>query len=202
MGLVTLEDVKERLGIAPSDLTSDKFLQSQIDYYSAVIETYCERSFERATVTETWEKLKDTGQVFTETVFWVRHYPIITINSVSVNDALVTEYQQVQSDRIFYSYFRGADKIEINFDGGYDPIPAEVSMVCEELVASKQGKQTAGMDPTQIVRSESVPEVGTVNYIASIYQNGMHPILGIYEEILDPYRTERHFGFEANTRVG
>ena len=202
MGLVTLENVKERLGIAPSDLTSDKFLQSQIDYYSAVIETYCERSFERATVTETWEKLKDTGQVFTETVFWVRHYPIITINSVSVNDALVTEYQQVQSDRIFYSYFRGADKIEINFDGGYDPIPAEVSMVCEELVASKQGKQTAGMDPTQIVRSESVPEVGTVNYIASIYQNGMHPILGIYEEILDPYRTERHFGFEANTRVG
>ena len=121
---------------------------------------------------------------------------------MSVNDALVTEYQQVQSDRIFYSYFRGADKIEINFDGGYDPIPAEVSMVCEELVASKQGKQTAGMDPTQIVRSESVPEVGTVNYIASIYQNGMHPILGIYEEILDPYRTERHFGFEANTRVG
>ena len=47
-------------------------------------------------------------------------------------------------------------------------------------------------DPTRIVRSESVPEVGSVDYLSSIYyQKGQNLLLGIFEDALKPYRTER-----------
>lgn len=193
MALITLQRVKDRLGIA--DTTRDDFLTAQIEYYSQLIETYCERIFAAADYTFTWDAPLDTGGVFNDRRIYIEQYPINSITSITVNATAVTEYQ-VDVSSIYAPEFLSATSIEIQYNGGFVTIPEPVAMACEELVVSKY--YNIGSDPTKVVRAESVPEVGSVDYVASTYQRGMDPVLGIYTIQLDSYRTERHFELDAS----
>ena len=52
--LLTLDELKVALGIAPADTSQDAQLQLMIDQYSDVIATMCKRVFAKEKVTETW----------------------------------------------------------------------------------------------------------------------------------------------------
>lgn len=189
--LVSLADVKTRLGIADTD--SDAYLNAQISYISTLIANYCERVFCVNDYTQTWQRPMDTGLVWGSKGLSLYHYPVNSVASVTVNGTLLDPSAYTLNTRdwtlVSEAFLTGYD-IEVVYNAGFDPIPADVAMAAEDLVVSRYTNRTN--DPTRIVRSESVPEVGSVDYVTSTYyQRGFDPLIGNYGTTLDRYRTER-----------
>jgi hypothetical protein len=189
--LVDLATLKARLDI--TDASMDDYLNAQIAYMSAIIANYCERIFCANDYTQTWGRPPDTGLVWRSKKLPLYHYPVNSVASVTVNGTLVDAADWTLNPRdwslISEAFLTGFD-IEVVYNAGFDPIPADVAMSAEDLVVSRYMQR--GNDPSRIVRSESVPEVGSVDYVSSTYyQRGFDPIIGNYGTTLDRYRTER-----------
>ncbi len=189
--LVTLDTIKTRLGITDTD--SDAYLDAQIAFITAIISNYCERVFCATDYVQTWKRPPDTGLVWGSKVLYLYEYPVNSIASVTVNGVLLDSSEYTLDTRtwsvISESFLTGYD-VEIVYNGGFDPIPADVAMAAEDLVVSRYMQRSN--DPSRIVRSESVPEVGSVDYVTSTYyQRGFDPLIGNYGTTLDRYRTER-----------
>lgn len=189
--LIDLDEFKTLYGITGTD--DDAYITAQIEYFSAIISNYCERIFCVNDYTQTWQRPMDTGLVWGSKVLALFHYPVNSIASVTVNGTLLDAADWTLNTRdwtvISEAFLTGYD-IEITYNAGFDPIPADVAMSCNELVFSKY--MNKGNDPSRIVRSESVPEVGSVDYLsAQYYQRGFDPVIGNYGTTLDRYRTER-----------
>lgn len=196
-GLTTLQAVKDYLGI--TDSTNDAWLQMEIDYLSAYAQNYCERYFCAGDFTQTWKRPIDTGLVWGGKALYLGSYPVNSVASVTVNGTLLTADQftvdKLIGQLVSTEFLTGYD-IEAVFNAGYATIPVDLSHTITQLVAGKY--IVKGGDPTQIIRSESVPEVGSVDYVASTYQRGQSGIWHHFQEILDSYRSERHFEYDAS----
>lgn len=187
--LVSLVAVKARLGI--TDSTMDDYLNGQIAYISSLISNYCERVFCAGDYTQTWKRPPETGMVHGSKVLYLYHYPVNSVATVTVNGTLVTDYSINTRDwsLVGEAFITGYD-MEVVFNAGFTTLPPDVSMTAEDLVVSRYMNRQS--DPTRIVRSESVPEVGSVDYVTSTYyQRGFDPLIGNYGTTLDRYRTER-----------
>lgn len=189
--LVDLAAVKDRLGITDTD--SDAYLNAQIAYITTIITNYCERIFCANDYIQTWNRPMDTGLVWGSKVLSFYEYPVNSIASVTVNGALLDAAEYTLNTRdwtlVSEAFLTGYD-IEVVYNGGFTTLPADVVMSAEDLVVSRYLNRSN--DPTRIVRSESVPEVGSVDYVSSTYyQRGFDPVIGNYGTTLDRYRTER-----------
>lgn len=196
--LTDLQSVKDRLGI--TDASQDTYLTAQIEYLSTLIANYCERVFCSNSYTQTWETVPDTGFLWGRRSVYTVHTPIITLTSLTVNGAVVADPLVIEkTGQIVAEELLQADTISIEYDAGYDPVPADVAMAAQDMVVSRYGNQ--GSDPSKLVRSESVPEVGKVDYVSSTYyQRGFDPLIGNYGTLLDKYKTERAYGLDASQR--
>jgi len=126
--LTTLGNVKDQLNIDVADTTQDDHLTRLINTATIAIENYCKRKLKSSTLTEThYGPMKN---LFPET------FPITAINYIRDNDGndliVNTDYTNRDSYIALTSEQKGP--LEIQYIGGYDPIPEDLDMACVLLV--------------------------------------------------------------------
>lgn len=196
--LVTLNEMKDYLGIPFATTTYDGFLTEQITVISEAIEKYCGRKFSSATYTQTI--YKDQFENKNDKTIYLLHYPLKTINTIKLDNVNITGY------RIEYDYSRitkidgfinDGEELVINYTAGYDVIPAPIRQTVFSLVEEKYNKKKAGIPVNFGNDVQSIAIAGTISisYDYSLQANdrkgafGM--ILGNYLNVIDMYRSER-----------
>ena len=193
MALVALSYVKTALGITGTD--DDTYLTNQINALSAYVEDYIGRDLEYREHTETFtfppagyqhdtmilrNGPVDTGQPFTLTVD----------SEVIASDGFHIDPQTLI---LRSASLRGSKDVSVVYTGGYPTIPYDVQEAMTDLVRSRYYGR--GTDQTKIIRSENVPDVGSVDYTVSLYyQRNFDPVLGVQGLVFDKYRTVESFG--------
>ena len=183
--LVSLDDMKALLGIDPGNTDDDAYLTNELTSMSAIVEKYCAREFTKATYTDVLD-YHDGVTVVTDS------YPIESLVSVildgvslDLSDTPVKVIRESGTLSLKTGAFCDYDTVDIEYIGGYDPIPADIQRVVSDLVHSRYANKFIN-DPTRRIRSESIPDVA--NYI---YERTKafddNPLLGPYMSILDGY---------------
>ena len=122
--LLTLDELKVALGIAPGDTSQDAQLQMMIDQYSDVIATMCKRVFAKEKVTETW---RGDPSPYENNRIYLTHYPVADddIESVTCNGYLIDPLDyEIENATGKLSYGPAAAPIVVTYTGGYD-IPTD-----------------------------------------------------------------------------
>lgn len=197
--LVSLSDMKTYLGIPSTDTTYDSFLTSQLTLVSEVVETYCRRSFEQRTFTETFYK-DDFDRTKTLSLF---HYPIISITSVEEDGVeLDTDYYRLHKGtglitRTDDYYFFSGEEVEVVYSTGYATYPTPIIDVVQSIVQERYNKKTSGVDLNfgSDVQRVSIPGTISIDFDYSLSNNERSTpfgvILGSYVNVLDYYRSDR-----------
>jgi len=198
--LVTLDDMKNYLGIPLVDTTYDAFLTEQITVISDSIENYCGRKFALGSYTQTFY-YDDFRTIKKE--LYLFHYPVTSVTSIEENDEAlvpVEDYRvantsgKIVKPRGFFSY---AGNVEVIYEAGYATIPSIIQHVVKSLVSEKYNKKVAGVDlgfgPD--VQQISIPGTINVSFDYTLQsnerKNAFGMILGNYLNVLDSFRSER-----------
>ena len=211
--LVTLDAMKNYLGIDPADTSQDQFLTDQINLISSTVENYCRRKFESSSYVQTFYYSDFSG----DKELFMFHYPVSAVSSVKeITDSIPavenivdpSEYRikkESGSIKRIYSgipsnWFMNLDsigKIEISYTAGYSSIPLEIQSVVFSLVAERYNKKTSGIsiDFGNDVQRVSIPGTISIDFDYSLQANDRNNafgmILGNYANVLDYYRSER-----------
>lgn len=191
--LVTLEQVKERLGIDPSDTTHDAFLTQQIEAATDLIENYCARKFEQSTQKELIRNPNNTLNLI--------RFPLEEITSITTSrgDTIPSENYKIEFPlgRVFWSMngcrWNNDCLLTVEYTGGFDPVPYDIQEVVIDIVSGRYYSQ--GSNPSQQLKSETVDGIGKMEYAvnSSFYgaaggYGGFN--LNQYSAILDLYKIE------------
>ncbi len=128
MAYPTLEEVKNYLGVTTGD--DDALIQQIIDQTIALLENYLGRNMVSATF--------DHESYMPESnMIQLKNYPTKIINSITLDgEAGVVEDYHVSKDiGTIYGDFNNVDVVEINYDGGYDPLPLDYEQVFYQVVS-------------------------------------------------------------------
>lgn len=173
--LCALADVKTYLGI--QNTNQDAVITTLITNASAMIESYCNRTFASAAYTET---RNGTGGFR----MYAAQAPITAVSSVTVDGTPIPAAPAPSNGSLGYGYVFDADLIYIRpggypgtftkgiqnvmlaYTAGFATIPADVNQACVELIADKLAKQ-ARIDK----KSETLGSQQTVSFDLS----GMPP---------------------------
>jgi hypothetical protein len=141
--LCTLADVKTYLGI--TDTNSDAVLTAMVTNVSALIESYCNRTFASTAYVET---RNGTGGM----QLFMRQGPVISVSAVSIDGIAqvpaptpTTLGYIVDEDTIWLrnaAFTRGIQNVTVSYTAGYGSIPADVIQSCIEVVAYHYAKRT------------------------------------------------------------
>lgn len=196
MALVTLVELKDRLGITTSD--DDLFLQAEIDYISDVVSNYCGRNFEQASYTQTIYR-DESGLIDS---FYLYHFPVSAISEIRVDSTVwaVDNYRfNKKTGKIKFNYHVNYNEIEIDFTAGYlvSDVPLIVKNVVYSIVEERYNKKKSGvaLNFGSDVQRISVAGVMSIDFDYTLENNerakryGM--VIGNYSNMLDPYRSER-----------
>jgi hypothetical protein len=173
LALITLDQAKAALGIDPADTSQDAKLQQQIDAVSAAIDNWCDRIFVRQTYRDQFRyafNWLNPGEPLQ-----TRQYPIpldtggvpvlVIAENGSTLDAAVWEIE-IESGSLYrlnnsaaVSAWTGTS-IVVDYDAGYDTIPADVQGTALEWLTARWG--AIGRDPA--LRSETIPDLITQVY--------------------------------------
>jgi len=145
MRLTSLEKVKEFIGI--TDTSQDTFLGTLLDGVSDAIETDCRRAIALGTYSEKFDIEYD----YTED-FLVTNSPIQSVVALTDNGTLLAEttdyywesYGYIHRYPEDYYFTTGLRKVEITYVAGYDPIPDDVQLVVQKLVAQIYNTRDTG----------------------------------------------------------
>ena len=164
--LITLDELKEVLGIPPANTTKDAALQGTIDAVSTGICNYCDRQF----VVQVYRDRFRFPCVWTYgQPLRARQFPIETDGT---GDALLTvtvdgnvldpaEYDlDIDNGRIYPIGGWGATAIVLDYTAGFDPIPADVKSAASLWAVGDW--MARNRDPA--IKSEAVFDVMTVVY--------------------------------------
>jgi len=144
--LVTLAEVKVFLNIDHSD--DDTLLDGLIDYYTAVIEEYCDHDFTQASQTE----YLDGGQ----RDLIVGKLPIASITSIADtedDDALADadDYDFDPDAGLIYLtsnsgiWTRGRRRWKVIYVAGHDGAPSDVKLATFKLIAGDYSRRDSGL---------------------------------------------------------
>ena len=119
--LLTLDELKNILGVPLTSTGEDTQLQMWIDQYSDVIATMCQRVFAYEQVAETW---RGDGTAFDSPRLFLTHYPVADADVVSVEsprgNVLDPASYEVESQsgkmRIDGAW---TDPVTVTYSGGY-----------------------------------------------------------------------------------
>ncbi len=196
LALVTLDQAKVALGIDPADTSKDALVQQYIDQISAAIDNYCDRTFVRQTYRDqnryvcNW--LNPGDPLLTRQ--WpipldVDGLPVLTVTE----EGTVVDPAQWEVDTETGSLYRldasammypwTSNLIVLDYDAGYDVIPADVQGAALQYLS--QQWFTDIRDPT--LRSETIPDVISQTYADPSAGGSTAVPLGV-RDWLTPYR--------------
>jgi hypothetical protein len=191
--LVSLEDMKIRLGIDPSDTEHDAYLTQQIEAATALIENYCARQFELLEVTQV---IRNPNKTLNLTRF-----PIESISSITTSrgDVILTQNFIIEFElgRAFWSMdgcqWNNDPLLTVLYSGGFDPVPQDLQEVVYDIVTGRYYSQ--GTNPSQKIKSETVDGIGKMEYaVNNSFYGGAGGYGGFdlnqYAGILDLYKIE------------
>lgn len=206
MSLVTLEDVKDRLGIL--DNSEDDYLNGEIALFSESIENYCNRKFNLTTYVETFYRQDFDG----EKKYVLYHFPVTSITSAIEKAPDTTDESRTSRvnkrtgilsmtvDGIVRNLFQNNGRdgyLEVTYEAGYATIPLEIQECVFSLIEGRYNKKQAGvaLNFGNNVQRISVPGVMGIDFDYTLSSNdrktkyGM--ILGDWQNVLDNYVSER-----------
>lgn len=151
MRLTSLENVKLFLGITNTD--DDVLLGEILEGVSDAIETDLRRAIALGTYSEKF----DIDDDYTDELN-LRNYPVNSIVALTDNGVLLTENTQYywteqgyirhlpKTSRVEeFGYFTvGAQKVEVTYVAGYEPIPDDVQLITKKIVAQVYGSEDSG----------------------------------------------------------
>lgn len=145
MALCVKDDVKTFLKIPVIDIDKDALIIVLIPAAQSIIEEYCNRVFDKGTVTEYHHGGQDR--------LFLKRYPLIVAsqtpltvyedgNRVFGGDSLVDDadyYVDVGNGILCFDYelTKVYGGIKVCYTGGYETIPGAIKQVCIEIVARK-----------------------------------------------------------------
>lgn len=172
--LMTIEELKLALSI--TDTTQDAALEDQIDRYSDVVATLCNRVFARETVRETWRCF---GWDCPATRLYLSHWPIKEEDIVAVEapggtllDPAAWELEERSGKLLLFN--NAESEVIVTYIGGFnlpEEAPEALKQACALMIHKSQVEQqraaTAGIrsishkearvqffDPNQVARSQ------------------------------------------------
>lgn len=191
--LVSLDHVKDELGISAGDVSKDAQLKRYIDQCSSLVHTYCQRIFPKQTYRNTfsrdgaWCWFAGAGKPLSLSV-----RPVISVASISEDNAALSS-SDYSIDTDLGSVWRlnnaspgmwlGATTVVV-FDAGYNEIPGDVVEATLYLITLRFRAQ--GRDP--MLKVKEGPTFGREEFWIGptpMMQGGM-PIN--VAQMLDPYR--------------
>jgi len=151
--LMTVEEAKLLLGVAPADVSSDAQLQQLIDWYSAYVSQVANRVFAKEKVRETWRDLQGRR-------LFLSHWPVkeSDIEKVEVAGALVpaTDYELEEDSGKLSLFGARTEPIVVTYTGGFnlpDESPDDLKAAASILV--RKGRTEAQAEATAGIRSIS-----------------------------------------------
>lgn len=208
--LVSLNDMKNYLGISLVDTSHDTFLTQQITVVSDSIEEYCARAFSQTTYSQTFFEDDMPCEIGNELTLF--HYPLVSVTSVkerddyaSVSETDVTDFLPVKylgmlkklPDGTSNPWFYYGRVLEVVYVAGFSAVPTPIAQVVYSIVSDKYSKKVSGVDIGfgSDVQRVSIPGVISVDYDYTLTANDrkspMGMLLGNYLNVLDCYRSER-----------
>ena len=188
MGLVTLEEVKDEIGMEQDVTQFDNFLNRKIEAISTQIEDYCARSFiEQAITNERWD--------YPIGVIMLKQFPVDSIQEVRVDGTAITadEYHlDEETGRLWYKSdtqiqnWEASDVeeyVEVDYTAGYATLPADLKDAVLALVRKAYLGRKG--DPSVNVKFESVPNAISTAYFDPAKE---HPLFGNFIEVIALYR--------------
>ena len=208
--LVTLDDMKDYLGLAASNITYDDFLEAQLTLISAAVEGYCGRVFGQDDYVQTFYRDEFVQDYIKE--LFLYHYPVNSITEILEDGTALTDYRlQGSSGRIVKTddgikihWFQGIDELQITYNAGYASLPSEIDATIKSLVQERYNKHISGINVSfgNNVQRVSIPGVMSLDFDYTLSANSRKTkygmILGDYVNILDPFRSERYSGQEIH----
>lgn len=112
--LVPIDDLRIRAGLTAGDSSQDNEITGAYEVALSVIESYCDRRFELDTEEEVFAHSSGYS-------LQLKRFPIITVNSLSVNEPATAPDYHFQPDNgiLFFDGLTTSHVITINYDGGY-----------------------------------------------------------------------------------
>lgn len=195
--LVSLEDMKIRLGIEPIDTTHDAYLTQQILAATSLIENYCAREFEQIEAVQT---IREPNTTLNLTRFPLTG-PLVVITSRGDTIPDLNYSIEFELGRVFWTMngcrWNNDTLLQVTYTGGFDPIPADIQEVVYDIVTGRYYSQ--GTNPSQQLKSETVDGIGKMEYaVNNSYYGGAGGYGGFdlnqYAGILDLYKIEGAVG--------
>lgn len=201
--LVTLQEVKDRLGISTGH--NDDFLNEQIQFVSDLIEDYCGRKFLQASYVETFyaDEILEKGVPLKKIHSY--HYPIISVTHFRINGEDIShrtrkpmgKFLRLDDLRIREVFDSDSDVLEISYDAGYVSTPSIIKEVCFGIIEERYNKYTSGVGLNfgSDVQSVSIPGTISIQFDYTLQNNERSrrygQVIGNYANMLDPFRSER-----------
>lgn len=149
--LVTLENVKEFIGLASTDTSKDTFLRHLITRASRFIKTYAGREFVSATFSEEVHSGNDRQKLYLD------HYPIISVTEVKEDDVALDadEYEVLANEGALFreaGWYGGTlamasvlstepdpyaetRNLKVTYTAGWADVPDDIEQACLQMVA-------------------------------------------------------------------
>lgn len=203
--MVTLNDMKNYLGIPLLDTSYDDFLTEQLQLIEEVVESYCKRKFALATYTQTIYAEDMNGKNLNAIPMY--HFPIVAVTSINesnggVSPVAVTDFRTHKPTATITKINGGrfliyGDTLEVVYSAGYASIPKPIIHVIKSLVQERYNKKMNGVDlnfGTDVQRI-SIPGAVSIDFDYSLSNNerksSFGSIIGNHANVLDAYRSER-----------
>jgi hypothetical protein len=144
--LISLEELKTELGITVD--TTDELLMARITRWSLAIAEFLNRTLALRNAVETF--VFETGECLKTSqplLLWM--YPVVAIDSVTVNDSEVTDYELDKSAGRIWRSGGWSGTVVVTYSGGYS-LPDDAPAVLQWAVieAMRQSQSFATRDPT------------------------------------------------------
>lgn len=171
LGLVSLDQVKDEIGIPINDTTKDSIIGNHITQVSAAIHTYCDRIFVRQGYRDQFRSTYSTG-LASGTPLVVRQRPIVLEAGLPVmtiiEDGVQLLPEQWEVDEQLGRIYRldgawSGNPITVDYDGGYIIVPPDLQAAALKSVSARY--HNVGRDP--MLRSQTIPDVVAESYWAS-----------------------------------
>jgi hypothetical protein len=143
--LLTLEDIKGRLGILPTDTTFDEALTTAAPQVTEWFETYCLRGLA--------EQVDAVEVLYAAPRLGLFRYPITEITSVAfgVTEVYPASYQVVESSgQIITGWANSLSQVTVTYTGGYpqDAVPPDLAQSYARCCGDVAGVPASGVNVT------------------------------------------------------
>lgn len=189
MSWITLEQAKTRLGIDCADPSQDSKVQSAIDYAVAMVESYCQRHFEKMTYV-------DEFYPYTLTPY-LGNWPVASLDKVELDDNDLTADVEYNLDKMRgvvrfdqgLNNWTGYYAMKLTYTAGYDPIPDDLMTATLDVVMARFHREND--DPSRgPVKFERIDGSVSVSYGEPAGTDPEAGSVSPYVAVLNRYRSE------------